>query len=123
MIPRLFLESVLIKVRGHTHCLIPKRSWTKELTPISQTESEASKEGIQIGFPILPKAGSPIFELLREWLRVCDRDHEHRSKLERLPTRVLDVGDRNSPGSLHLYCTQQDERGEYIALSHQWGKL
>ena len=33
---------------------------------------------------------------------------------ERLPTRVLDVGDRNSPGSLSLHCTQQDERGEYI---------
>jgi hypothetical protein len=59
--------------------------------------------------------------LLREWLRVCDREHRgcHSRDNGVLPTRVLDVGDN----SLRLYCTKQDEREDYIALSHCWGQL
>lgn len=83
---------------------------------------------IQIGFPALPEVGSPVyFELLREWLRVCDEDHAQYGcppdSDSPLPTRVLDVGVDNDLNSLHLYCANHDERGEYIALSHCWGKL
>jgi hypothetical protein len=33
------------------------------------------------------------------------------------------VGDDQNPNSLRLHCTESGERGEYIALSHCWGKL
>ncbi|KAK2599937.1 hypothetical protein QQS21_005321 [Conoideocrella luteorostrata] len=89
---------------------------------------EARKD-IQIGFPALPRAGSPAhFDLLREWLRVCDEDHKPlrcrlKSKPENLPTRVLDVGDGEDFHFLRL-CEPKPGQGiEYIALSHSWGKL
>jgi hypothetical protein len=113
----------------------------------------ADDQDIQIGFPTLPKAGSTIhFELIREWLRVCDKKHtkfgcngesnqpwqhdvfsnqpwQHRvhdvgdgMKQGWLPTRVLDVGDDKNRNLLRLYCTKPADRGEYIALSHCWGK-
>jgi hypothetical protein len=71
----------------------------------------------------LPEVRSPIyFELLREWLRSCDKRHGcHPGSNDLLPTRVLDVGDHRNSNSLRLYSTNQDERGRYIALSHRWG--
>ncbi|PVH90959.1 HET-domain-containing protein, partial [Periconia macrospinosa] len=39
-----------------------------------------------------------------------------------LPTRVIDVGDRNSD-FLRLYCSEKREKAEYIAFSHCWGGL
>ncbi|KAH8680098.1 heterokaryon incompatibility protein-domain-containing protein [Tricladium varicosporioides] len=88
--------------------------------------SDAAPDDIQVGLPVLPKKGSLIyFQLLREWLRVCDKDHYGCSTGSRtsLPTRVLDVGDPGKSGSLRLHCTKKDEQGRYIALSHCWGKL
>ena len=38
----------------------------------------------------------------------------------KLPTRVLAVGKLEAP-SLSLHCTQANETGKYIALSHCWG--
>ncbi|KAF4622831.1 hypothetical protein G7Y89_g14193 [Cudoniella acicularis] len=87
--------------------------------------SKAAPANIQVGFPILPEAGSPIhFKLLREWLRVCDNQHSCLPGSDSLlPTRVLDVGDHMNSDSLRLYCTNGDEQGKYIALSHCWGIL
>ncbi|KAF4622802.1 hypothetical protein G7Y89_g14223 [Cudoniella acicularis] len=87
--------------------------------------SEGAPADIQVGFPMLPPAGSlTYFKLLREWLRVCDKYHKcHCGSDNPLPTRVLDVGDHENPDSLRLYCTTKGERGRYIALSHCWGKL
>ncbi|TWU71178.1 hypothetical protein ED733_000708 [Metarhizium rileyi] len=83
---------------------------------------------IQIGFPTLPELGSRIyFELLREWVQVCDEQHEEHgchsesSGPTLLPSRVLDVGDEKSSNSLHLLCTKKGDNGRYIALSHRWG--
>ncbi|KAH8647025.1 heterokaryon incompatibility protein-domain-containing protein [Tricladium varicosporioides] len=86
---------------------------------------KAAPADIQVGFPMLPKAGNLThFKLLREWLRVCDKDHRCYPRSDSpLPTRVLDVGDHENPDSLRLYCTTKDERGRYIALSHCWGQL
>jgi hypothetical protein len=75
--------------------------------------------------PELPNTGSPAyFELLREWLRVCDKEHEeygcHSEFDSVLPTRVLDLGDGMNSNSLRLYCSKKDERGDYIALSTCW---
>jgi hypothetical protein len=39
-----------------------------------------------------------------------------------LPTRVVDVGDKDS-GFLRLYCPEQPEEADYLALSHCWGEL
>ncbi|KAF4634558.1 hypothetical protein G7Y89_g3549 [Cudoniella acicularis] len=88
-------------------------------------------QDIQIGFPTLPKVGSPVhFTLLREWLRVCDEKHakfgctdgDMRKPGGWLPTRVLDVGENKKRNLLRLHCTKSTDRGEYIALSHCWGK-
>jgi hypothetical protein len=96
------------------------------LLHILRIGSKAAPADIQVGFPILPEAGSLIhFKLLREWLQVCNKDHFgcHHGSDSPLPTRVLDVGDHENPDSLRLYCTRKDKRGKYVALSHCWGKL
>ncbi|KAI1878296.1 uncharacterized protein JN550_000478 [Neoarthrinium moseri] len=82
-------------------------------------------ESLQLGFPALPQAASSQqFELLRQWLRLCDDTHDCcRQKLaERLPempTRVLDVGG----GTIRLVETCNGVKGRYVALSHCWGNL
>ncbi|GAB1316952.1 hypothetical protein MFIFM68171_07162 [Madurella fahalii] len=66
--------------------------------------TQPASAAIQTGFPtVLPEAGGPVqFELIREWIKVCDDEHDcskdRRSFGENpvLPTRVLDVGDRQS---------------------------
>ncbi|KAF4479303.1 hypothetical protein CGGC5_v012095 [Colletotrichum fructicola Nara gc5] len=59
--------------------------------------------------------------LFKEWLRVCDEEHNHRFKLEvELPTRVLDVGTNEQP-KLCLHEEQKPMLGQYVALSHCWG--
>lgn len=83
--------------------------------------------GIQFGFPVLPDGRGPIhFELLREWLQFCDERHESLECAHKhntvLPTRVVDVGDKDS-GFLRLYYPAQPKKAEYLALSHCWGKL
>jgi hypothetical protein len=72
----------------------------------------------------LPETGSPIhFELLREWLRVCDEDHKCvRGSDSPLPTRVLDVGAHRNSDSLRL-CSTGRRPGKYLALSHRWGEI
>ena len=83
----------------------------------------------QIGFPTPPASESPIsFSLLRKWLRVCDEEHQafgcHLESQGKLPTRVIDVSpDEQDPGLLRLHTTDPSEEGQYIALSHCWGKL
>jgi hypothetical protein len=88
--------------------------------------------GIQISFPVLPEAESPIrFALLRAWLRWCDESHkcnkQHIESNTELPTRLLYVGDIDNldydPDVLRLDYTTQIDGGKYIALSHCWGEL
>jgi hypothetical protein len=40
-----------------------------------------------------------------------------------LSTRVLDVGKGAYSDSIRLYCSKKDGQGDYIALSHCWGKF
>lgn len=79
---------------------------------------------LQIGFPQLPVAGSSsYFEILRQWLRDCDKYHPNCEppNIFSVPTRLIDVGTSNSP-ALKLYETRQGDRMNYFALSHPWGK-
>lgn len=77
---------------------------------------------MQIGFPMLPDDDNR-FELCREWMRLCDKDHKSfkccTETNSQLPSRVLDVSDNG----LRLHVSRPGERGEYIALSHCWGTL
>ncbi|KAH8743332.1 heterokaryon incompatibility protein-domain-containing protein, partial [Diaporthe sp. PMI_573] len=90
-------------------------------------ETQTADSEIQIGFPVLPESGGPIhFELIRAWLRDCDKDPLCRGKSSaRLPTRVLDVGFDKTSDTVKLHISKLDEPGkpEYIALSHCWGNL
>ena len=84
--------------------------------------SQAAISGTQIGFPMLPDNDSR-FRLIREWMRVCDRNHKsfecYPKKASRLPSRVLDV----SGNRLRLHVSKPGERRKYVALSHCWGNL
>lgn len=97
------------------------------------TENSVDTEfGKPIGFPIQREADdSTRFALLRAWLNWCDKSHDcnkHHDESEvALPTRVLYVGDPKDSGFqsdvVRLVCASGTSRGEYIALSHCWGKL
>lgn len=64
-------------------------------------------------------------ELARMWLHKCNTTHPiclERTKLKRtkLPTRVIDVGSEyHRP---RLIVTNSADAGEYVCLSHCWGK-
>jgi hypothetical protein len=79
---------------------------------------------LQIGLPELPESGSNIhFEILQQWLGYCDNNHSDCKPLGTfcLPTRLIDVGPKNSP-TVKLYETQPTDNMKYFALSHPWGK-
>ncbi|KAJ8130175.1 hypothetical protein O1611_g3458 [Lasiodiplodia mahajangana] len=87
-------------------------------------------QGIQIGSPNLPEAGSDTyFRILQCWLEHCDHNHKNTtcrpapqtSSLKDRPTRVIDVGKKGDAKVL-LHETQPGDVGEWIALSHQWGE-
>ncbi|KAI1743121.1 hypothetical protein F4680DRAFT_471994 [Xylaria scruposa] len=82
----------------------------------------------QIGLPKLPEIASPQqFQLLKEWIRLCDETHEcFRTEGDiipstRMPTRVVDVGSGDNP-CLRLVVPSDTLKEKYTALSHCWGK-
>ena len=87
---------------------------------------------IQIGLPAVFASGSQAqFEVVRQWLKICDENHKHGSlqhpvsggQIENAtwPTRILDVGIKGE-GFIRLRETSPQHKGEYVALSHRWGK-
>lgn len=68
--------------------------------------------------------------MLREWLRGCDKSHSCRKRYAGPkvppPTRLIYVGDPEDldgdPDFLRLDIAPKN-RGEYVVLSHCWGKL
>jgi hypothetical protein len=91
---------------------------------------------LQQGFPKLPESGSEThFEIIRQWLASCDKNHKGLcipvpadAGTMALPTRLLDVGDADSP-VIRLVETKETaitvgiggHFSPYIALSHPWG--
>ncbi|ORY70464.1 uncharacterized protein BCR38DRAFT_504044 [Pseudomassariella vexata] len=68
------------------------------------------------------------FELLRDWIRLCDGNHECYRIQEsptsalKISTRVIDVGTKDDP-RLRLIEPADNLRDKFIALSHCWGKV
>lgn len=76
----------------------------------------------QIGFPVLPARDDPRhFALLRAWLERCDKEHKCHSDKGKLPTRLLDIGDRDATSILTLVSGQKISDRKFVALSHCWG--
>ncbi|KAI3325793.1 hypothetical protein HD806DRAFT_491241 [Xylariaceae sp. AK1471] len=78
------------------------------------------------GIPLLPVSAGPMQQLiLREWLQVCDREHDcHQSSTSRaqesLPTRLLDIGN-DASAVVRLVDGPSEITRPYIALSFLWG--
>jgi serine/threonine protein kinase len=92
-------------------------------------ESQAVYE-YQVGFVELPVPGGPThLGMVQKWLSHCDQTH-HKCRTSgrtvgsnrRLPTRLIDVMD-NSSDTVRLWETSDEDKGDWIALSHQWGKI
>ncbi|KAJ3533867.1 hypothetical protein NM208_g7792 [Fusarium decemcellulare] len=88
---------------------------------------------VQVGLPFLQAADSePYLEIIKYWLENCDRSHPNCTRdsggsnsgslgpTKRLPTRVIAVGHKGD-GKVYLREPGPNDRGEWIALSHQWG--
>jgi ankyrin repeat protein/ABC-type cobalamin/Fe3+-siderophores transport system ATPase subunit len=66
---------------------------------------------------VLPRPGSELqFFMIKEWLRSCDRSHNHFTPFSSLPRRVLDVE------RMRLYVIM-GERRPYIAVAHVYGDI
>ncbi|ETS85325.1 hypothetical protein PFICI_03350 [Pestalotiopsis fici W106-1] len=88
-------------------------------------------QSIQIGYPSLSAPNSDAyFEILRQWLTHCDKNHGcvcpkpkssgSSTALHPLPTRVIEVG-KTGDERARLHETSPNDKGDWIALSHQWG--
>jgi hypothetical protein len=85
----------------------------------------------QIGHVGLPEAKSAThLGQIRYWLKHCDKFHESACRSSnynnkhmkfRLPTRLIDVTNIDD-GKVRLWETSPNDTGEWIALSHRWGK-
>jgi len=78
---------------------------------------------IQIGLPkLLPVASKSYFDIIRQFVRNCNAKHPkcQPAKGSPLPTRLIDLGTRDSP-TIRIYETQDTDSIQYIALSHPWG--
>ncbi|KAI1180469.1 kinase-like domain-containing protein [Nemania sp. FL0916] len=83
----------------------------------------------QVGLPKLPEVASPQqFQLLKEWIRLCDEKHGcirilgPTAASTRMPTRIIDVDSGNDTG-LRLMVPSNTIMVPYVALSHCWGKI
>ncbi|RSM01163.1 hypothetical protein CDV31_011472 [Fusarium ambrosium] len=101
--------------------LIPPNG-PKILSVYSDPDQDTVSPGAQIGYPVLPKPGSPSqFAFIKEWLEVCQKTHNHGPLGDERPTRVLDLGSSDGP-KIQLITGDAMDSNEYIALSHCWGK-
>lgn len=76
-----------------------------------------------MGFPTLLEPGSETHtQILAEWLRTCDEKHGHHFPTgDFAPSRLLDVGDRESKGVRLMSSFKHKAPLQYAALSHRWG--
>lgn len=76
--------------------------------------------------PLLPShfASEECLSLIKRWTADCEINHGHpfcrRPALATLPTRVIDLGEHDSP---IIRLVESNTSGKYIALSHCWGHV
>ncbi|KAF4467040.1 serine threonine kinase [Fusarium albosuccineum] len=127
------LNSILKKAR-HDQDRGTRGNFSERIGVIDDSESGVgSLNDIQIGLPKLPEVESLVFYgLLSSWLQDCDLNHpecHHGSHADRVPTRLIDVGEDGDHALVVNLCTMADTRSEqkgdlrYIALSHPWGSV
>jgi hypothetical protein len=102
----------------------PSSARHKYSSLVLRTEySDLFRATIPIGFPTLTEPAR--FALLREWLNLCDSNHEcneHVASIQAAsPTRLIYIG-HSDPEVLRLYSPGENENVKYTALSHCWGK-
>ena len=96
--------------------------YCNDLTSLDYKSVEA--KDIQIGTAQLTSAGSAAhLEIVRRWLRSCDsRAYPCKPGASaKLPKRLIQVG-KAGDDTVNLRETTSQDSGEWIALSHQWGK-
>ena len=59
----------------------------------------------------------------KAWIRNCQSSHPNcpRAKIQRLPSRVVDVGTESKSPSVRVHTVAAQQCGEYICLSYCWG--
>lgn len=99
----------------------------KSKTRITDLEIEDASQGhlpfSQVGRPCEYDMGSPAaLDFMAFAMRRCLEDHPSCRKrtpdLPDLPTRVIDVGDSQTPPHLHI---GSPAKGRWVSLSHCWG--
>ncbi|KAL5321062.1 hypothetical protein ACEPPN_011872 [Leptodophora sp. 'Broadleaf-Isolate-01'] len=85
-------------------------------------ESFLAKRNLITGRPIAKRADSEAcFDLIRSWMDECLVGHGHfcpSSVISSLPTRVIDVGNAETPPKVVI---TNGDSGRWLALSHCWG--
>ncbi|KAK0109307.1 hypothetical protein ONS96_003126 [Cadophora gregata f. sp. sojae] len=83
--------------------------------------------------PLYDSGSTQALDLIREWVNRCQKDHPNcvkaisgenmnTSDLHQLPTRLVDLGPLESNLEPRLVNTKGYPEGQWVALSHCWGK-
>ncbi|KIW23158.1 uncharacterized protein PV07_11378 [Cladophialophora immunda] len=114
--------SVDVEGRKTRHTMANHQSATAEAASIaaSDSTSEFLEQNFITAPRLLPDLDSPeVLGLVKSWADECTSSHEQCMRRDKLPTRVVDVGDGRHPPRLYL---SQGEIKPYTALSYCWGR-
>ncbi|KAK8128610.1 HET-domain-containing protein [Apiospora sp. TS-2023a] len=96
-------------------------------TSTSNPTSNPSDDPLGGHFPgraLVKKTSERAVTAAKSWLRECQENHPEcgiRGERPQLPTRVLDVASMSDSPSVRLHIPEENQRGEYLALSYCWG--
>lgn len=124
-------KSKHVRIERIGHILRINSSRNAVLSIVRQPGNDSfSSTDYQIGLVDMPEAGSAIHSgIYKHWLRDCDDNHREplvqcrNISSNNPPTRLLDVGFNDSS---IVYLRERKRlptyEGDWVALSHQWGK-
>jgi hypothetical protein len=103
---------------------------TSDVAPSESVTGDGALDAGEEGLECPPYASSAdsdeAFKLIRAWMDNCLNNHPLCEKTStHIPTRLIDVGPFEEPGTLRLVETADKQGGQltYLALSHCWGNL
>ncbi|RSL58773.1 hypothetical protein CEP53_006027 [Fusarium sp. AF-6] len=109
--------------RGYAFSVEKENSCTKIRLGLNHTNATALQQKAMTYYH--PSGGAPeaIFDMLREWLHVCQDEHQEcrRSSGGQMPARLIDVGISDS-NTVQLIETDSILQEPYLTLSHCWGR-